>query len=199
MKEKGNIYLNYLDKEMTIMGILSTFCVLVSGGVLDRITGTENEFFKLVWTSGSPYVILGSLFALLAALFFYLQRSLLAWYYGQISLCIAKNNEAGINKNRKDKNQDEYSLEDWYADADSWPTWFRYNAAFGFLMLAFLEYGLAIISNKYSFINCHRFTCAIFPFLLMLPFYLFWFYLLMKFPNEDNPWAAFRNKKARKK
>lgn len=198
-KESSNIYLDYLDKEMTIMGILSTFCVIVSGGALDRITGTENKFFELVWLSGSPYIILGSVFALLAALFFYLQRSLLAWYYGQISLCIAKKNEAGVNKNRKDKNQDEYSLEDWYAGADSWPTWIRYNAAFGFLILAFLEYGLGLISNKYSFINCHRFALAICPFLVMLPFYLFWFYLLVKFPNEDNPWAAFRNKNIRKK
>lgn len=198
-KEKSNIYLDYLDKEMTIMGILSTFCVIVSGGALDRITGTENKFFAEIWFTGSPYIILGSVFALLAALFFYLQRSLLAWYYGQISLCIAKNNEAGADKKRKEKNQDEYSIHDWYTDADSWPTWIRYNAAFGFLMLAFLEFGFGLLSNRCPLIYCHKTVCAICPFFIMLPFYLFWFFLLVKFPNEDNPYKAFKTQLKKKK
>jgi hypothetical protein len=181
---------------MTIMGILSTFCVIVSGGALDRITGNpSNKYFAQIWACGKPYIILGSIFALLAALFFYLQRSLLAWYFGQISLCVAKGNEKGENKNRKEKNEDEYGINDWYADADSWPTWIRYNAAFGFLMLAFFEYGLGLLSDKCSIINDYRIFCVLAPFLIAFPFYAFWFFLLVKYPYEDNPWQAFLNRK----
>src|SRR4051812_24717195 len=110
-EEKPKIYLDYLDKEMTIMGILSTFCVIVSGGALDRIAGSDKAYFKDVWNNGSPYILLGSVFALLAALFFYLQRSLLAWYYGQISLCVAKGHEEQDSpKPRKKRSEEEYDI-----------------------------------------------------------------------------------------
>src|SRR5262245_45379342 len=37
----ANAYLAYLDKEMTIMGILSTFCVAVIALMVDRVGSAE--------------------------------------------------------------------------------------------------------------------------------------------------------------
>jgi hypothetical protein len=188
-EKKTNIYLDYLDKEMTIMGILSTFCVLVSGGALDRLSGKGNPYFEMVWQNGHSFVILGSLFALLAALCFYLQRSLLAWYFGQISLCLAKDAPDDSSKSKDDKTEYEYGIDDWYADADSWPTWIRYNCGFGFLILAFIEYGFALIKQPH-FVDNKWFYLAT-PFLILLPFYLCWIWLLFKYRYEDNPVTAF--------
>jgi hypothetical protein len=36
-------YLEYLDKEMTIMGILSTFCVAAAFLVIDRVCGADKS------------------------------------------------------------------------------------------------------------------------------------------------------------
>jgi hypothetical protein len=198
-KEKTKIYLDYLDKEMTIMGILSTFCVIVSGGAIERITGSDNNYLKGIWANGNSYIILGSVFALLAALFFYLQRSLLAWYFGQISLCIAKGNEKGADKTRKNKIEDEFGINDWYTDADSWPTWIRYNFAFGLLILSFIEYGFGLLSNNTHFnITEHKMVYLFTPALIALPLYSSWALLLLKYPYEDNPVKAFFDKKVNK-
>lgn len=190
-KEKSNIYLDYLDKEMTIMGILSTFCVILAGGALDRISGSENKYFVEIWTNGKTFIILGSVYALLAALFFYLQRSFLAWYFGQISLCIAKGNEKGVHKKKEEKTEDDYGINDWYKEADSWPTWIRYNFAFAFLILSFFEYSLGLINTRFSCINAHEMICLFAPILIISPFYIFWFFLILKYPYEDNPLKTF--------
>jgi hypothetical protein len=187
----SNIYLDYLDKEMTIMGVLSTFCVLVAGGALDRVSSSANTYFEVVWKHGNAFIIVGSIFALFAALCFYLQRSLLAWYYGQISLCLTKTKPEITGKTRSEKTEYEYSLNDWYADADSWPTWIRYNCAFGFLILAFSEYGFALISFKIEHFLRHKVLYLSAPVLILLPLYVLWILLLLKYPYEDNPVKAF--------
>lgn len=86
-KETDKIYLDYLDKEMTIAGILSTFCiasllVCINSFILPGKDGQINIF----WKESPWYCGLGLTGFLGAALSFYRQRSLLAYYYGQISL-----------------------------------------------------------------------------------------------------------------
>lgn len=136
-----NRYLNYLDKEMTIMGILSTFSVAVVALILDRVGSAENKgsFFYSVWhgsqghTGEASYILMGSFSVSLAALLFYSQRSMLAWFYGQISLSIESPQVSGTD------------TEDLYRDADSWATWTLYQLAFTALIVGFAIYGYAVV------------------------------------------------------
>jgi hypothetical protein len=135
--KKTSAYLEYLDKEMTIMGIFSTFCVAVVALALDRVGSADPEkktLFLLLWRDQRLFLLLGSLCVALAATFFYQQRSALAWFYGQISLSIES---PSIN---------EIKTEDWYRDADSWVTWIPYQSAFTALTVGFTFYAYSLIT-----------------------------------------------------
>jgi hypothetical protein len=84
-------YLEYLDKEMTIMGILSTFCVAAAALLIDRVgSAGHDSFFEGLAKSHIVQVLIGSGLLMLAGLYFYLQRSILAFFYGSICMSIAK-------------------------------------------------------------------------------------------------------------
>jgi hypothetical protein len=165
MPDKNNRYLDYLDKEMTIMGILSTFSIAVVAVVLDRVGSAEpskGSFFSVLWNgpeqrvgavtdaasltvphmagaSQAPSILIGSLWVALAALLFYVQRSTLAWFYGQISLSIER------------RLVDRQDTDDWYRDADSWSTWIFYQLAFTSLIIGFAFYGYAVVAARWVF------------------------------------------------
>src|ERR1051326_1247283 len=122
-------YLEYLDKEMTIMGVLAAFAVAVPGLAISQVAGT-NSALRDIWISYHGYFVLGSCALLVSALMFYRQRSLLAWYYGQICLTLSDYEAAGVTH-------------DWLREADSWATWLYYRWAFGLLVFGFLQYGIA--------------------------------------------------------
>jgi hypothetical protein len=95
--EGTKAYLEYLDKEMTIMGILSTFCVAAAALVIDRVGSAEHDsFFGGLAKSHIVQVLIGSGLLILAGLYFYLQRSTLAFFYGSICMSIAK--RTGLNR-----------------------------------------------------------------------------------------------------
>ena len=115
-------YLEYLDKEMTIMGILSTFCVAAAALVIERVGNAEKGTLFRELLYGQPVVVFSGAAALLiAGLCFYLQRSRLAHYYGGICMSMT-----GLTK-------DEGTTAEWLEEAYSWRTWRRYRAGFGFL------------------------------------------------------------------
>ena len=127
-------YLDYLEKEMTIMGVLSAFCVGLVVLVVERLASADqHSVLTEVWKNHSPALIAGCCFALVAALFFYRQRSLLAWYYGQIALCLAG------------KNPTDRGLSGLLDDADSWKSWYHYQIGFVLLVptLIFITAALA--------------------------------------------------------
>jgi hypothetical protein len=118
-------YLEYLDKEMTIMGILSTFCVAAAALLIDRVGSAEhNTFFGGLAQSHIVQVLIGSGLLMLAGLYFYLQRSNLAFFYGSICMSIAKRDSQRWEPGR------------WLTEVDSWATWLRYRLGFMFLTLA---------------------------------------------------------------
>src|SRR5579872_5574409 len=122
-------YLEYLDKEMTIMGILSTFCVAAASLVVDRVASAEKEsLFKSLSEHHSLSVFVGSGFLVAAGLCFYLQRSILAHLYGGICMSIAHR-----DFHKRDTRT-------WLREAYSWRTWLRYRTGFTFLMLATVVY-----------------------------------------------------------
>src|SRR6478609_344159 len=90
MSHNQSSYLDYLDKEMSIMGILSTFCVIVVAGTSKEILEADKGLLCQMAASGFGYFMSGSVVIMVAAFLFYYQRSILAYHYGQISLFVAK-------------------------------------------------------------------------------------------------------------
>ena len=168
-------YLDYLDKEMTIMGILSSFCILVAGFVLDKLLFYDIKTPPpyIFWNHVNTYCMIGLVCLLLASLFFYRQRSLLAYYNGQISLYLGK----------KDLGKVEENLD----DADSWGTWKFYDIAWGFLTISFLTFVLGLISQRFYYFEIHQiaFSVCIIT-ITVLPFG-FHIYSMHKYPDCVNP------------
>jgi hypothetical protein len=74
-------YLDYLSLEMSIMGILSTFCVATVALAVDRVGNVDlakPTLLQQLVVYNSPYFLAGSAWLLVAALGFYRQRSKLA-------------------------------------------------------------------------------------------------------------------------
>ena len=140
-RESTKLYLDYLDKEMNIMGILSAFCVATVAFSLKELldAGKDSPLLDM-WNNGHWYVLLGSTLLLGAAAWFYQQRSNLAWNYGQISLTLAAPSVTGTE------------LYDWLRDADAWDTWIPYRWGFFFLWPGLAGYGVVAAGFKCSWI-----------------------------------------------
>jgi hypothetical protein len=128
-------YLDYLDKEMTIMGILSAFSIAAPAAVLGTLLSKDSGVSAQIWAGQQAFIAAGSALCAVAAFLFYKQRSLLAWYYGQLSLTEALGGQViAVYEEVK-----EYLLM-----ADSWQTWLSYCLGFTLLGAGFIEYLLAI-------------------------------------------------------
>lgn len=142
--ESAKLYLDYLDKEMNIMGILSAFCVATVAFSLKELleaNGNSAPTLQTIWINGAWYILIGSALILGAAACFYVQRSNLAWNYGQISLTLAAPTVTGL------------ALYDWLRDADGWDTWIPYRCGFFFLWPGLAGYGVAALGFKCSWIS----------------------------------------------
>jgi hypothetical protein len=186
-EDKTKLYLEYLDKEMTIMGILSTFAVAALSLVLNKFLSVEankQDLLRAVWTHGSFYIIAASAFMLLSALYFYRQRSLLAWHYGQICLCL----------NRKPS-----EVQTLLDDADSWETWIHYWWAFAFLFLALGDYlsALATTTTSGSWLEAHWQLCTLAPLLIVFSYLLVLRRVFTQHKYDDEPFRAWWGKLTR--
>jgi hypothetical protein len=182
MPDAPKEYLDYLDKEMTIMGILSTFSAAAAALALDRIGGAEpakGSLFTMLWTHEAPYVLAGSGWLIAAALFFYLQRSLLAYYYGAISFSIHR--PGGKS----------WTVQRWLEEADAWSTWFRYRIGFVCLVLAASMYALALLgqadSDLQKYLQQHRWPIWAAPIIASLE-QVPHLWILNTYRYEQNPW-----------
>lgn len=136
MANHSSSYLQYLDKEITITGILCSFCVVLVAVALDRVGAAQGRgtLFSQVHDQQLTCVLLGCAAVLIAAGFFAKQRSDLAWLYGQISLSQELGTSAG------------WDTKGWYAEADSWTTWTPNRWAFTSLTIGILLYSYAIVA-----------------------------------------------------
>jgi hypothetical protein len=138
-------YRDFLEKEMTIMGILSAFCVLTVAGVANALKDANTGGVTLassVWRGGRAFIVCGCFCLMIAALFFYRQRSLAARYYGEI----AKSERGGSDR----------PLRDLVSEADGWATWRWYEAAFAALIAGFTEFCFGLLATKYTWISGSR-------------------------------------------
>ncbi len=185
-KDTDKIYLDYLDKEMTIAGILSTFCiasllVTINSFILPGKDNQSNPF----WQQSPWFCGLGLTGFLGAALSFYRQRSLLAYYYGQISLNMVR---------KKDE-----EVEELLDESDSWATWNFYKSGFGFLSISFTEFAFVLINSRIHTIGKFQPYIAIgiaFIFFISFGFFIF---VYSKFAYAEFPFELLKDKKARKK
>ena len=92
-------YLEYLDKEMTIMGILSAVSVAAPAGILNTILGDPDGVKARLWDTGQFFILAGSVLCVIAA-------------YGQICLAEAVSDKKSSSK----------KLREWLLEADSWKT-----------------------------------------------------------------------------
>jgi hypothetical protein len=164
---------------MNIMGILSVFCVLTVAGVANAFKDAKiggDSVASIFWTHGSAYFVSGCFCVLLAGLFFYRQRSLLAWYYGQI--CLSE--ISGQNG----------PLEEWLSDADGWTTWRWYQVAFATLVAGFAEFCLGILAERFCWIWIRLVLLAL-PILAAAFFSATMWLVLGVYQGEEDPWRTF--------
>lgn len=138
-------YLRYLSTEMTIMGVLSAFFVAVPALLMEKTLSAEEGSIAYLCLSAlseaSIYLVVASILFLGAALFFYRQRSRLAWLYGQIAL------ETSIPQ------YTEKRIDDWLKEADSWESWIPYNIAFWIAIFAVAQCLLAALSLSFAILR----------------------------------------------
>lgn len=182
-------YLEYLDKEMSIMGILSAVSVLAPGGILSSVLASDKGVTRSIWDFGGLFIVAGSALCVVAALLFYKQRSRLAWFYGRICFCDAMEGSYAP------------SLRRWIEDADSWATWWPYDVGFTFLIVGFAQYFFTAFAYValpgWSWLSIHIRAAEVFFSLasaagLILAAPLQW-YVLTRYPNSDHYWISFRS------
>jgi hypothetical protein len=174
------LYLEYLDKEMTIMGVLSAFAVAVPALVLDRLMGAEIQTPAAeLWKTQRPAVLFGSIALFLAGLFFYRQRSLIAFYYGQISLSLTP----GCYQ--------ESETVKLIHEAELWTTWSHYATAFACITIGFASYMVALLGdNLPSWLpsspsaRLGSITVVVFGALTVR------YRVISTYPDEYKPWSA---------
>jgi hypothetical protein len=142
-------YLDYLDKEMTIMGILSAFAVAAPAGILVTSIGKDSAIANQLWSSAEVFILAGSTLCLMASGFFYKERSLLAAYFGKISFLQTDTHDPRYRK----------ELKEWLDQANSFATWWPYCCAFTLLFAGFAEYlagiFLFVVPTHSTFISKH--------------------------------------------
>ncbi len=183
-------FVEYLDKEMTIMGILSAFSVATPAGILVVVTGKDSSVGKELWNNSQLFLIAGSFFCIFASAFFYKERSDLAWFYGQLSLATVRHPH---------DNQTGRSLSEWLIEADAWSTWWPYCCGWTSLITGFAEFIFAVIfyavPNHWLWFSQHLHAIKIFLFWLCPTIAIFacllQSYVRIKFKLADDAWGEF--------
>jgi lysylphosphatidylglycerol synthetase-like protein (DUF2156 family) len=124
--------------------------------------------------SSKPFVVLASALMLSGAVFYYRQRSRLAWYYGQIALELAI---PQYTANRADE---------WMKQADSWEAWIPYNCAFGTWCGAIVTLLLAVLSIYVPFVRAHALIGAVLVVTILVLWLLWVRRTMIKFSYEED-------------
>ena len=135
--EANKLYLENLDKQMTIQGILAGFAVAAAGGVFVHVLSSD----QVHATPVAQIYGLAAIIALFAAAgFFNQQRQDFAWLHGQLSYAIACNM---LNLKLPD---DTYDLENALGIGNSWSVWNSYRFALSFLCVCVVEGGIFVVA-----------------------------------------------------
>jgi hypothetical protein len=171
-------YLEYLDKEMTIMGILSVFAVAASALILDKTLGADlhSEGHRL-WTAQPALISLSAAALMLAALYFYRQRSALGFWYGQIVISMTA------------RYHDVPATPALIHLTDRWSQWRHYFIAFGLITLAFSWSALVLLG---WFVNLWSWTWIVAASVLIAFVLYYRIRVFEEFDKDYQPWARWR-------
>lgn len=129
-------YLDFLDKEMTLTGILSAFSVAVVSLFLNAVGSADLDkktLFAYLLSEQPWYILLGSGLILGAAGFFYGQRSSFAWRYGEIA-------------GKRDVPNEQNKIPGLMKTLNYERAWRLYHLAFRLLWFGFLAYAFAFLT-----------------------------------------------------
>jgi hypothetical protein len=177
LADSAKTYLDYLDKEMTIQGILSAFCVGFGAAAFDRVllakapAETTAKLITNLRTNPGPFVLAAIIAIMVAALFFYLQRSELAWLHGQVSLAVTRKMENISTP------PDGYTFEEGLEIGDSWSLWNRYLFGLSFLSVAAADALIAVFFGEETGVS--RILLIVIPILAAI------FYDIFTFRRQD--------------
>jgi hypothetical protein len=141
----------------------------------------HESWLKSLLASDGPGLLIGLALVLCAALFFYRQRSWLAWCYGQLTLTVQTYNVTGSN------------TKEWLAFADSWSTWRSYRFAFCCLCAGVLELALVTshqLPNFPPWIKYWHIAQTAVPPTFTLCFCLFVSVAFSQFPESSTPYKS---------
>jgi hypothetical protein len=167
-------YLGYLDKEMSIMGILSTFCVAVPALIVERLASANAGELLAIWQAGERFFWTGSVLFLVGVALFYKQRSLIAFYYGRIALA---------------DSTDGVGLAKWKECADSWTAWLPYHFAFWLGVAATVEYVIGFASQAHPTLRSTMWS-SVMPVVIAVMICVAFAFVAKDRPIRfrDNPW-----------
>ncbi len=174
-------YLVYLDKEMNIMGILSAFCVLTVAGIANAFKDVDpngKTLASALLKASHEYIVAGCICMMAAALFFYGERSHLAWCYGQI--CLAQFDD------------ETYSSPGYWLDlANGWSSWRSYKAAFAALGAGATEFLLGVLATKYCFLLRYKMAILLVPILIGAAYVASMYCVMQIYSSSNRPWKKF--------
>lgn len=187
-------YTSYLENEMAIMGILSTFCVIAVGACITVLSGTTKEhgpWFRSFWHDQGPFILSGMTAMLLSGFQFYRQRSILSYFVGQIYLGLYSPELADGSVHRL------------HERANDWFTWRFYRIGFLLLFTAaafFARVGVSQVLNpcgriSVALVNWRRFE-LIAPWVTCLVLSLGVCLAFGAFPDDDHPYGESLSKPA---
>lgn len=176
-------YMEYLDKEMTIMGILSGFSAAAAALVVEKVAGATSGALAVLFKCQASPLLVGAGAFLLAALFFYLQRSHLAWYYGQIALAQARSG------------QSPHSTSWWLSRADGWDTWLNYRRAFFALAFGCLQVTVAV-AGFWTKTSLPLWLTVYMPMIASIAFLGLQWYVFEHYSFNEEPWSDWLHRRA---
>jgi len=137
MNDAAKPYQDYLDKEATIMGVLSAFAIGVAGLAIKEVLPVEESGELFPGTRADVwYIVAGSALFIVAGAAFYWQRSNLLWHYGQLALWATDTKASGR------------TLQGILKENDRWATWIPYQIGLALVAAAFVEYAGALLPKS---------------------------------------------------
>jgi hypothetical protein len=163
-------YRDYLDKEMTIMGVLAGFCV-TAAGLMVKTFAEKDDVHTAVWYCWRHFLVLTCAMLVVAAAAFFYERTHLAWCNGRLAL---KQIDPGWGGD---------TIEDQLHELDGWGTWIPYRIGFGALITAGIYVAMAALQVPEG-----TWTEAT-PVAVMAVVYFIWMFILASYPLKAEPLA----------
>lgn len=142
-------YVDYLDKESTLVGLLATFAVAAGALLLQTTLGAkELTAASKLWNTTGGYISTAAMSCAIAALAFYRQRSHLAYYIGQIAL--ARTFGAAPPE---DQGEPSLSVGELLHMANAWSTWSWYQVGWIFLATAAVAFAITLVTIPFPWLS----------------------------------------------